>query len=129
MRALATITACLAAACVTPPGKSAAQLAADVEVQQLADTILPAIADEVVTPDEGVAIKLELGKAGAAIKAAAPPPASVPSPWLQGLADVAASIVAMYFGIRVMPNRHILGTEHDPDVARVAGVSHGPPAG
>lgn len=42
--------------------------------------------------------------------------------WVKEIGEVAITIGLGYLGLRRLPNRFILGTEHDPEVAKVAGV-------
>lgn len=98
-------TALLVAACASPEQQSAAQ--------ELAETVTGATKDGLVTQDEADAI-------GAKMKAYQDAPRT---DWA-GLAAMAmGTLTAGFFGLRYLPNRHIIGAEEAGAVEKAAGLS------
>jgi hypothetical protein len=84
--------------------------------QALSETYTAATRDGIVTEDEARAI-------AAAAKTYHDAPGV---DWAQLGGTLLATLGCGLVGLRYLPNRMILGTEHDPDVARVAGIKPPP---
>lgn len=79
---------------------------------ELAETIERATADGIVTQEEAdlIAVKMRAFSSAPGVN------------WGEVLATGLGTLAAAFVGLRYVPNRHILGSAPDPDVARAAGL-------
>lgn len=79
------------------------------------DSMAGALTDGVLTQAEVEDIQAGFDAYEAAPKGGTPG-------WLEPVTTVVGSLAAGFLGLRYMPNRYILGSSPDPEVARAAGL-------
>jgi len=109
--ACVALCACALISCKSSPEANEAR-------RSVLDSMAGALTDGVLTQAEVEEIQAGFDAYEAAPKGGTPG-------WLEPVTTVVGSLAAGFLGLRYMPNRFILGSSPDPEVARAAGLPPG----